>query len=64
MLAEAGVTTLGVAESCSHCAHISRSRYLNTVIPMCVVYIVARLLPRISRSSSCWFSIISYCKMV
>ena len=31
IMADANVTTIGVAESCLHCAHISRSRYLNTV---------------------------------
>ena len=37
----AGVTTLGVAESCIHCAHISRSRYLNTV-SACVLYMMLK----------------------
>ena len=41
VMAEAGVTTLGVAESCIHCAHISRSRYLNTV-SACVLYMMLK----------------------
>ena len=41
IMAEAGVTSFGVAESCLHCAHISRSRYLNTV-SACVLYIMLR----------------------
>ena len=41
IMAEAGVTTFGVAESCLHCAHISLSRYLNTV-SACVLYIMLR----------------------
>ena len=41
IMAEADVTTFGVAESCRHCAHISRSRYLNTV-SACVLYIMLR----------------------
>ena len=30
-MADAEVTTLGVAESCLNCSNISRYRYLNTV---------------------------------
>ena len=31
LLAETDVTTIGVAESCIHCAYISQSRQINTV---------------------------------
>ena len=31
LLADAGITSIGIAESCLHCSHISRTRYLNTV---------------------------------
>ena len=41
LLAEAEVTTIGVADSCLHCAHISRSRYINTVTA-CVLYKMLR----------------------
>ena len=39
LMADADVSTVGVAESCLHCSHISRSRYLNTVAA-CVHYML------------------------
>ena len=41
LMADANVTTIGVAESCLNCSHISRSRYLNTV-SACVLYMLLR----------------------